>query len=222
MCEHVCPSFVRPSVRRYVNERNAAANRLVILVKVDLPFTTIWLSMSYEVKVKVTELRNMRKGMRICERTISKSVSSAIVRARLNVGICDTTVQYLNLVGDLVEFRRRQICNGQTWGDGMMPLDSERSSLPETCIKCPLSWITWLPRGRQLFTSVEHLVAGSDLKGYLPAICWDILEVVDDHYNIGQYLNLDGPEFSSSFSFDDRSNLAKTTFWRQVQRTVNL
>ena len=128
------------------------------------------------------------------------------------------------------EFRRSYICNGQSLRDRMMYLDSERSSFPETCMNCPISWITWLPRGRQLATSVEHLVQGSDLKGSLifrdlkisSAICLGIFEVVDDYYNMGQYLNLAGPEFSLplSFSFYDFSNLAKTIFWRQMQRTV--
>ena len=82
MGKNVCSSF-RPSVRPYVDtftmKRNAATNRLVILVEVDLPFTTIWLLRSSEVKVKVTEPRNMRKW------PIWKSISSAIVDGGLNV-----------------------------------------------------------------------------------------------------------------------------------------
>ena len=103
-----------------------------------------------------------------------------------------------------------------------MSLDSERLFHPETCMKCRISWIMCLPRDTQLGTSVERLIGGSDLK-ISSATCWYILEVVDDYHNMGQYLNLVGPEFplSFSFSFYDPSNLARTTFWRQVQETVN-
>jgi len=50
---YVCPS-VRTYVRTSTIKLNAATNQIVIFVKVDESFTTISLSRSSEVRVKVT------------------------------------------------------------------------------------------------------------------------------------------------------------------------
>jgi len=49
----VCTS-VRPSIRTSTMKHNAATNQIVIFVKIDETFMTIWLSRSSEVRVKVT------------------------------------------------------------------------------------------------------------------------------------------------------------------------
>jgi len=49
---YVCPS-VRTSVRTYTIKLNPATNQIVVFVKVDESFTTISLSRSSEVRVKV-------------------------------------------------------------------------------------------------------------------------------------------------------------------------
>jgi len=61
VCLSVRPSVrtsIRPYVRLYVHmstiKFNAATNQIVLFVKVNETFTTIWLSRSYKVRVKVT------------------------------------------------------------------------------------------------------------------------------------------------------------------------
>jgi len=67
---------IHPSVHLYVRtstiKHNAATNQIVIFVKVDETFTTIWLSRSSEVRVKITWDFKFQKWR------FSNSISSAI------------------------------------------------------------------------------------------------------------------------------------------------
>ena len=47
------------------------------------------------------------------------------------------------------------------------------------------------------------------------AICFDILSIVDDFHNMGQYLTFVRPDFSLalSFSFDETSKLIQNAFF---------
>ena len=51
-----------------------------------------------------------------------------------------------------------------------MSLDCKRASLPEICIKCPISWMTCLPRDTQLGGSVERLVEATIWKAPPPFV----------------------------------------------------
>ena len=85
-CDWCCQSYfslciryfwnLYPSVSMYIRKstmkHNAAPNQIVVFVKVDETFTTIWLSRSSEVRVKVTWDLNVQKWR------FSNSISSAI------------------------------------------------------------------------------------------------------------------------------------------------
>ena len=68
----VRPPAVRPYVCTSTMKHNAATNQIVIFVKVDETFTTIWLSRLSEVRVKVTWDLKFQKWR------FSNSISSAI------------------------------------------------------------------------------------------------------------------------------------------------
>ena len=84
------PTYVRPYVRTSTIKLNAATNQIVVFVKVDETFTTIWLSRSSEVGVKVTWNLKFQKWR------FSKSISSAIFQPIKKIPtVSDTRPKYL-------------------------------------------------------------------------------------------------------------------------------
>ena len=82
--------YVRPSVRTSTIKHNAAINQIVVFVRVDETFTTIWLSRSSEVRVNVTWDLKFQKWW------FSKSISSAIFQPIKKIPtVSDTRPKYL-------------------------------------------------------------------------------------------------------------------------------
>jgi len=87
--KNVRPS-VRPSVRKSTIKYNAATNQIVVFLKVDETFTTIRLSRSSEVRVKVTWDLKFQKWW------FSKSICSPIFRPIKKIPtVSDTRPKYL-------------------------------------------------------------------------------------------------------------------------------
>ena len=93
----------------------------------------------------------------------------------------------------------------------MMSSDSEKSSLPETCIKCSISWITCLPLDTQLLLNGQmwKCISSAIVRASLNVVVCDTTR---------QYLNFGGPYLSLSLSFSIyyTSNLTQSTFSKQV------
>jgi len=85
---------VRPSIRTSTIKLNAATNQIVEFVRVDETMTTIWLSRSSEVRVKVTWDLNFQKWW------FSKSISSAIFQPIKKIPtVSETRSKYLKSLG---------------------------------------------------------------------------------------------------------------------------
>jgi len=97
ICPYVHPSvrtYIRTSVRTYIHmstfKLNAAINQIVVFVRVDETFMTIWLSRSSEVRVNVTWDLKFQKWW------FSKSISSAIFQPIKKIPtVSDTRPKYL-------------------------------------------------------------------------------------------------------------------------------
>ena len=86
-------TYVRPSVRTSTIKHNAATNQIVEFVRVDETFTTIWLSRSSEVRVKVMWDLKFQKWR------FSKSISSAIFQPVKKIPtVSDTRPKYLKSI----------------------------------------------------------------------------------------------------------------------------